>query len=61
MEQLKKSIINKHPIVEMYQLPISAADAAADTTKVNAFIKAKFDGCKSLVLTLSLDENLENH
>lgn len=61
MEQLKKSIINKHPIVEMYQLPISAADAAADTAKVNAFIKAKFDGCKSLVLTLSLDENLENH
>ena len=61
IEQLSESIINRHPIVEMYQLPISAAEAAADTAKVNAFIKAKFDGCKSLVLTLSLDENLENH
>ena len=59
IEQLSESIINRHPIVEMYQLPISAAEAAADTAKVNDYIRAKFAGCKSLVPTLKLNEKIE--
>ena len=47
-DTLMKSIIDKYPLVVMYQLPINAVDAVADTAAVNAIIKGGFKGCVKL-------------
>lgn len=57
-EQLLKSIINKSPILEMYRLPMTANEAAADTAKVNAIIRGGFKDCTVLYSapTISISE-----
>ena len=47
-DTLMKSIIDKYPLVVMYQLPINAVDAVADTAAVNTIIKGGFKGCVKL-------------
>lgn len=48
IDTMMESIIDKYPLIVMYQLPINAVDAAADTTAVNAIIKGGFKGCVKL-------------
>jgi len=44
--ELAAHIIDKHPIAELYLLPITTHEALGDTARCNAFISSGFAGCK---------------
>ena len=52
-EQLRASIVARSPLRAMYRLPMSVADAEADTAAVNAIIRAGLPGCEVIVPALS--------
>ena len=52
-EQLRESIVARSPLTAMYRLPMSVAQAEADTAAVNALIRAGFPGCEPLLPALS--------
>lgn len=47
-EELVKHVIDKHPIAELYVLPLTVHEAWADTTRCNAIISGGFVGCKAM-------------
>lgn len=51
--QLRESIVARSPLTAMYRLPMSVAQAEADTAAVNALIRAGFPGCEPLLPALS--------
>lgn len=48
-DELLAHIIDKHPIAELYRLPITLHKALADTARCNAMISSGFAGCQTVV------------
>lgn len=47
--ELAKHVIDKHPIAELYLLPITTHEALGDTARCNAIISSGFAGCEAVV------------
>lgn len=48
-DTLKAHVIDFHPIIGLYVLPISAGEAWSDPSKANAYVRNSFAGCEAVV------------
>lgn len=51
--ELKKHIIDKHPIAEMFVIPLTIEQAKTDTARCNAIISGGFKDCTPIVRSMT--------